>query len=144
MLKKALCPVTDQRIGRLTVRIHALIVVLTLMVFFITLHIIPALLLLSDFLVRVLNLPKLSPIGIASRFIASQIPIKNTWENAGPKLFAARIGLMFSAAICISLLTGNLTAAIIAAGILAFFSFLEGAFGFCVACVIYPYLTKGE
>jgi hypothetical protein len=59
--------------------------------------------------------------------------------NAGPKIFAARVGLILSASGAIALLMGNLPLAMIFAGVLSFFAFLESAFNYCVACKLYPY-----
>jgi hypothetical protein len=60
--------------------------------------------------------------------------------DKGPKVFAARIGIVFTAIIVISILANAPVLAIIFASVLALFAFLEAAFGFCVACVIYPYV----
>jgi hypothetical protein len=136
------CPITNKKISKLVVRIHALIVVSTLLAFLITLHIIPGIFLFTDFLVRVLDRPQLSLFGHLARFIAIHLPINQGYENAGPKLFAARIGLLFSAIILFSLLFGSHGVAIITASLFALFAFLEGVFGFCVACLVYPYLAK--
>jgi hypothetical protein len=62
--------------------------------------------------------------------------------NAGPKIFAARIGLVFSVIILLATLIGLITTALVFATILGIFSFLEAAFGICVACKLYPYVYK--
>jgi hypothetical protein len=62
--------------------------------------------------------------------------------NAGPKIFAARIGLIFSALIVLTYLLNAKILAFIIAGILGLFSFLEAFFGLCVACEIYPYIYR--
>ena len=62
--------------------------------------------------------------------------------NAGPKLFAARIGIVFSAAVVILHLIGLPFSAFTVAGVFAFCAFLEAAFSFCVACRIYPFVYK--
>jgi hypothetical protein len=66
------------------------------------------------------------------------LALDTVYINAGPKIFAARIGLIISGLI---ILTGIVKLNILAnsfAGILGLFSFLEAAFGYCVACKIYP------
>ena len=60
--------------------------------------------------------------------------------NAGPKVFAARIGLILATTIIVFLIFSNAVGAMIFAGILGFFSFMEAVFNFCVACKIYPYI----
>jgi uncharacterized membrane protein YagU involved in acid resistance len=77
-----------------------------------------------------------------SKRIVKLLQLKKNLINAGPKIFAARIGLLVSSAICIFSLIGfNLTALVLAA-VLALFSFLETAFEYCVACEIYPHLNR--
>jgi hypothetical protein len=142
MHKNAFCPISDRKVDTAVVRTHALINTAIILVFLFTQNIFLALFLLADFLVRVANFPKLSLTGIAARTLAPYLPIKSKTENAGPKLFAARIGLLFAIIIALSVAFGNIPFALTAAGVLAFFSLLEGAFGICVACLIYPYVLQ--
>ena len=142
MYKNAFCPISDKRVNSAVVRTHALINVLLLLVFLFTQNLYIALFLLVDFLVRVLNFPNLSIAGIAARNWVRALNINGKPENAGPKLFAARIGLLFTIIISGGVLFGFPLLSFIAASVLTFFSFLEGAFGICVACLIYPYFRK--
>jgi hypothetical protein len=142
MYKNAFCPISEKRVNTAVVRTHALISVAVLLAFIFTQNLFVALFLLSDFLVRVLNFPRLSLLGVVARWIVNTLGIQGKQENAGPKLFAARIGLLFTLIIAGSLIFGSVTLSVYAAIVLAFFSFLEGAFGFCVACVIYPWVHK--
>ena len=59
--------------------------------------------------------------------------------NAGPKIFAARIGLTLTVIAFLFALFNFNQAATITMAILGFFSFLEFSLGICVACKIYPY-----
>jgi hypothetical protein len=142
MYLNAFCPISDQRVNTAVIRTHALINVLILAILLIFPSALLALFLFTDFLVRVIKFPKLSIVGILARWIVQRFRLKGVQENAGPKLFAARIGLLFAFAITVLLITGNTSASLVVAGILTFFSLLEGVFGFCVACLIYPYVYK--
>jgi hypothetical protein len=62
--------------------------------------------------------------------------------NAGPKIFAAHIGLIFSCLIIISFVLNSFLPAYSLAGVLLLFSFLEAAYGICVACEIYPFVYR--
>lgn len=88
------------------------------------------------------NFPQLSLVGLAARAITRLLPHNGKMENAGPKLFAARIGLLFSIGIVGGLLSGGTGLALTFTAVLAIFSLLEGALGFCMACVIYPYFYR--
>jgi hypothetical protein len=142
MYKNALCPVSDKKINSAVIRIHASINVLIIGAFLLFPNIYVAMFLFADFLVRVINFPKLSVVGIVAQWIAKRLRLKGNQENAGPKLFAARIGLMFTFLIAASLIGGNVFAAMVLAGVLAFFSLLEGALGICVACLMYPFVHR--
>ena len=95
-----------------------------------------------DFLIRTTNNSRYSPIANLSVAIVKYTKIENSYVNAGPKLFATRVGLIFSSLIFIaSLLNANLLTLSLTS-ILVFFSFLEAVFGFCVACKLYPFIYK--
>lgn len=136
------CPISNKRIDEQIARLNGFFTFLLVTLFIITrLWYIPAFL-TFDFLMRSTNLSKMSPISFLSRRIAQSFSIKKKLINAGPKIFAARIGLVVSAAIFIFTLIGLNSSTLILAGILALFSFLETAFGFCVACEIYPHVNR--
>ncbi len=142
MYKNTFCPISDKRVNSAVVRTNALINVILLLVFLITQNMYIAFFLLADFLVRVMNFPKFSVTGIAARRMVTALGIRGKTENAGPKIFAARIGLIFTLLISGSLLLGYPLFSLGAAAVLTFFSFLEGAFGICVACMIYPHFQR--
>jgi len=142
MNKNLFCPVSEQSVNKVAIRTQALVTVSILILILFTQNIYLGLFLLLDFLVRAINLQQLSLTGHAARLITRLLPFKRRLENAGPKQFAARIGFIFSLAIIIALYTGNMSPALLMAGLLMLFSFLEGAFGICVACIIYPHFYR--
>jgi len=91
---------------------------------------------------RTTDRAKFSLVAISSKNIAKYLHVKELLINAGPKIFAARIGLILSSLIVISYLLNAKILAMIIAGMLGLFSFLEAALGFCVACEIYPYIYR--
>jgi hypothetical protein len=98
--------------------------------------------LLVDFLLRGFEVPQYSPLAIISKNATQLLALKPKLINSGPKLFAARVGVLFSSLILISTLFGLKTLAITFAGIFGVCAFLEAAFGFCVACQIYPFIYR--
>jgi hypothetical protein len=136
----AICPISDKKINERVARINAIFTVLLLVVFAFTRQwFIPGFLAI-DFLMRSGNLSRYSPIGFSSRNIIQLLSLEELLINAGPKIFAARIGLVFSVVILLATLIGLITTALVFATILGIFSFLEAAFGICVACKLYPFL----
>jgi hypothetical protein len=138
----ALCPISDKKINERIARVNAIITVFLLLTFIITNNIIAIVFLAIDFFLRASGFSKYSLIAIASKAIIRWLQIKDRFINAGPKIFAARIGLVLTGLTILSLLLSFSSLSFAIAGILGLFSFLEGVFGFCVACQIYPVLYK--
>lgn len=138
----AICPISDKRINERVARVNGAFTVLLLILFGVTSQwFIPAFLAV-DFLMRSGRLSKYSPVGYSSRNIVQILSLEELLINAGPKIFAARIGLVFSVIILLASLTGLNATAFVLATVLGVFSFLEAAFGICVACKIYSVLYK--
>jgi hypothetical protein len=139
---QAVCPITDKKINERVARINAFITVL-LVVSFIVFNFWPALVLLAiDFVTRGFFDSRCSVICITSKWIVSTFNLKGKVMNAGPKIFAAQVGLVFSIVAITLFFAGFQIAGIAVASILGLFSFLETAFGFCVACKLYPLFRK--
>ncbi|WP_303918664.1 DUF4395 domain-containing protein [Draconibacterium sediminis] len=136
----AICPISDKKINEGAARLNAVFVTLLLLVFLLTNQwLIPAFLAI-DFLMRSGNLSRYSPIGFSSRNIIQILPLGELHINAGPKIFAARIGFIFSLVIFITAISDLLWSSLAVSGILFLFSFLEAVFGICVACKLYPFI----
>lgn len=138
----AICPVSEKMVNEPVVRITAGFTFILLLVFFQTLSLLPIAFLALDFFLRAVNLGKYSVIGFLSRNLASALKLKEKKINAGPKIFAARIGFLFCAIVISALLLSYPVAAMIVAGILGLFVLLEAVCGFCMACVVYPFLYQ--
>jgi hypothetical protein len=139
---QAVCPITDKRINERVARINALITVL-LVASFLVFKFWGALVFLAvDFCLRGFFDSKCSLICITSKWIVSRFNLGGKVINAGPKIFAAQVGLVFSIVAIALSFSGFLTSGLIVASILGLFSFLETTFGFCVACKLYPILRN--
>ena len=136
------CPVSDKRIDERAARINGAITFLLAVSFLATGSIIPVIFLAADFFLRSGDYSKYSLIAVSSRNIVKYFNLSEVLINAGPKIFAARIGLVFSSIILLSYFFDANVISYAFAGILAFFSFLESVFGLCVACEIYPFIYK--
>jgi hypothetical protein len=138
----AICPISNKKINERVARVNGAFTVLLLILFgFTGQWFIPAFLAI-DFLMRSGNLSRFSPVGYSSRNIIKFLSVEELLINAGPKIFAARIGLAFSAVILVASATGMDLTALAFAAVLGVFSFMEAAFGICVACKIYPFVYR--
>jgi hypothetical protein len=142
MKSNALCPVSDKRINERVARTNGGLTVLLLVVFGVTQSIIPVVFLALDFLIRSTDYSKYSLVAISSKSIVRYLALNENFINAGPKIFAARIGFVLSSLIVLSFACNAYLPAMALAGILGLFSFLEAVFGLCIACEIYPFVYR--
>ena len=142
MKSYAFCPISDRQINEQVARLNATFTLLILIVFGITQNIFPLAFLMVDFLLRAIPYSKLSLIGISSQNIVRYLSVGENLINAGPKIFAARIGLLMSILIIVAHILSLFIVSWVLAGILILFSFLEAVFGICVACEIYPFIYR--
>jgi hypothetical protein len=138
----AFCPISDKRIDERVVRINATLTFAFILLFVFTSSTWLLAILAVDFFLRSSQFSKYSFIGYMSRQMAKFLSSKMNFINAGPKIFAARVGLVFSLMIVTTSFLGFELLALGIALVLGTFSFLESAFGFCVACKIYPFIHK--
>lgn len=134
-----ICPVSDRNINENLTRFNAFYTFAFALGFLFTGSIWFLPVIIIDFSLRLMMNGKLNPIIWFNSFLIDEINIPVLMINAGPKIFAARIGLTLALLGLIFALFEFSLAAQITMGILGFFSFLEFGFGICVACKIYPY-----
>jgi hypothetical protein len=137
-----LCPITDRRIDERVARINGVITVFLVLLFVVFNFWIGLLFLALDFAIRGFIDSTYSPVCRLSKSIAKSMNYKPKLINAGPKIFAAQVGLFLAALALVGFAIGNSLFFLVVAGVLGFFSFLESAFGFCVACQLYPLFRK--
>ena len=102
------------------------------------------LLIAYGFIARVAAGPRFSPLGLlVTKVLTPALPFKEKLVPGPPKRFAQAIGVVFSVtAAVLAVGLGLTTAAYVVLGVLAFFAFLESAFGLCVGCRVFAVLMK--
>lgn len=95
-----------------------------------------------DFFIRAFTPWPVSPLSLMARSIAGILGLEPRPINAGPKIFAARIGFFFAAVIAVLAFMNLTTVAVSLAGVLALFAALESFFAVCVGCHIYSLLNR--
>jgi hypothetical protein len=95
-----------------------------------------------DFYFRSFGLANYSAVALISKSLVKLFSLQPKPINAGPKVFAARIGFVFTILVLLSSVLGLDIAAYVFTVIFAVCAFLEAAVGFCVACQIYPLVYK--
>ena len=138
------CPISEKQINERIARLSASISFILTAIFLVTFFKPVLILLILDYIVRGFFDPKFSFIRIVSQFISNSFGISPKFINAGPKIYAAKIGSILSTALLVAFQFEFITLAYFFAGILIFFLFLEGVFGLCVACKMYPFIFNNK
>lgn len=95
-----------------------------------------------DFVIRGFWQPKYSPLATAGRGIVSLLNKPSEMVDAAPKIFAARIGVIFSIASALLLAFNLTTVATVVILLLTICAFLEAIFNFCLGCWMYSILPR--
>ncbi|MDH3348374.1 MAG: DUF4395 domain-containing protein [Desulfobulbaceae bacterium] len=136
------CPITDRQIDETVVRLVALLVFIIITIGYFKLLPWFSTALALDFFIRAFTKWPISYLAILAKFISKFFNLPTKPINAGPKIFAARLGFLFTLAISLfGFMQFNTTAAILA-GALATCAALEAFFSICIGCSIYSILVK--
>ncbi len=143
------CPISGEQRDQTVVRIVAGLVfgisLLSLLLSF-TQNVLLSGIILSllafDFLVRAFMKPKYSILAFLGRIIARSFGFQVRMVDAAAKIFAARIGVLFSASSALLFLFQQQTAGQVVLFILIFCAGLEFIVEFCLGCYVYGLLPR--
>jgi len=139
---KEMCPISFKQVNERAAQINAALAIFSIIIFLFTAHKWIILILAVDFFIRgFLNL-SYSFYSAISKTILRIFKIRPLMVNAGPKIFAAKIGFIFCCIIAASYLLNFQKIGLIICSIFMFFAALEAIFRFCLACRIYPFIYK--
>jgi len=140
-MKKIICPVSGQRANENVVRITAFWVILLTGLFIMVPNPFIPLYLAVDFYIRAFTKSRYSPLSWISAGIARSLNLTPNWIDKAPKIFAARVGFLFSLTMLVLTITGLPVAAVSTASVLVLFAFLECGLNFCAGCWVYTYIV---
>ena len=140
-MKQLVCPVSNEKINENLTRLNAFFTILLVAAGFVFNSVLFPLFLLGDFIIRAFTKSKYSPVSYVSQSVAAWLQLSKKTTNKAPKIFAARLGFIMTLLIAVLLLLQLYTASLVVASVLAFFAFLEFAFGICVGCFLYTYVV---
>ena len=136
------CPIVDRQVDETVVRLISLLVCLIAVIGCFAFLPWVAVALALDFFVRAFTSLPISYLALTAKSIAKMLHLQSKPINGGPKIFAARMGFVFTVVIAILGFMHLSTAAVVLAAALAFFAALEAIFSFCIGCHIYSILQK--
>lgn len=139
---KAICPLSFKQVNERAVQINAALALLSIIIFFFTPYKWIIFLLSIDFLIRGFFNPSYSFYGAISKSILRILNINPVMVNAGPKIFAAKIGFIFCCVIFVFYFLEFRAISLFVGSFFVFFAGLEAIFSVCIACKIYPLIHK--
>ena len=134
------CPIGPGQVDENVVRLNALGTLVLVAISMATASPVPVLFLAIDLSLRILLRGRYSPLVRVNRLLARRLRLEPVLVNAAPKILAAKIGFAAALAMVLLIHQGVHGAGIAVGSALVLFTFLESAFGICVACLIYPLL----
>ena len=136
------CPVSGVTVNENRVRVTALFVFFASLSYLLSPGWVAPGLLAIDFFLRASGQGKLSPLNAVSGWVVRLLKMGNIPIDQAPKRFAAGIGAALACALLIADICRLSTTAFVITLVLALFSFLESALGFCAGCHVYTLMTR--
>ncbi len=140
MIKSLICPVSALRVNESVVRTVALTVAVVAGLYAYTGSLYFILLLVADFYIRAFTTLPYSPISWLASQLVQRLHLPVLLIDRAPKLFAARVGFLFSAVILL-LYFVHPPSSVIVSLVLIVFALLEAFLNICVGCLVYSYLV---
>ncbi len=140
-MNSLICPVSPLRVEANTVRLTALLISAFVAAYLISNSIYFILFICIDFSIRAFTEIKFSPLSWLASTTRRALKLPDNKIDKAPKIFAARVGLIFSLSIIILYVVGLFKTAAAVALVLLFFAMLESFLNFCFGCVVYSYIV---
>jgi len=137
-----MCPISFNQVNERAVQVNAALALLSIIMFFFTPYKWLIFVLSIDFLIRGFFNPSYSFYSAVSKTILRVFKIKPQMVNAGPKIFAAKIGFIFCCIIAVCYFLNYHVMSLAVGYVFVFFAALEAIFRVCIACKIYPFIYK--
>lgn len=135
-----ICPISKDKVDRNVVRVTGFIVAMLVLLFAITANPLIILFTAVDFYIRAFTSLTISPVAWLAKNLTKAFHLKGEMIDKAPKLFAGRVGLIFSASSSLLFLVSPVASITVALTLMAF-ALLESLFNFCVGCVVYTYIV---
>jgi hypothetical protein len=142
MSNTVVCPVSFITVNENRVRITAVFVLFASLSYLLAPGWVVPALLAVDFLLRACGKGRYSPFNLLSGGIVRLLKIANKPIDQAPKRFAAGIGFALTSILLAADLCALPVIALVVALVLALFSFLESALGFCAGCQVYSLVKR--
>ena len=137
--KSLLCPISPLRVGETTARLTGLLAAALIGVYALT-GAGPIMLALAiDYGVRAGSRWRHSPLSWLAARLVGALRLPNRPIDKAPKMFAARVGMLFALASSMLVLLDPPTSLVVALTLLGF-ALLEALLNICIGCLVYTYV----
>lgn len=135
-----ICPISPLRVNENVVRLTASGIALLVVFYLATGSPSLILVLLLDFSLRAFTTLKYSPLSWLAAQIAQRLALPEIKIDKAPKIFAARVGFLFSVVILVLAFIHPLSSLVVSVVLLGF-ALLEAVFNICAGCLVYSYVV---
>lgn len=138
-MQTLICPISGQRISRHVVRLTGLMMSTMIALYLLTGSIAFIMVIVFDYFIRAFTTLPYSPFGWVAMQIVRHVDWAPSQVDKAPKIFAARVGLLFAVGTALLYLVHTPASMIVGAALMTF-ALLESVFDFCVGCFVYTYI----
>ena len=136
------CPISTERVNSTLTKVYSIFTLSVITLFLFTPFKEIIYVSAADFVIRIFFGIRYSPICTLIKFGLKVGNIPTHMINAGPKKFAAKIGMLFTVVISIGVIY-NLPILSLITAVVAFIAIgAEVFFDYCIACKLYTYLPE--
>jgi Domain of unknown function (DUF4395) len=137
--KSLLCPISPLRVGETTARLTGLLAAALIGVYALTGAAAIMLVLALDYGLRAGSRWRYSPLSWLATRLVRVLRLSDRPIDKAPKMFAARVGMLFALASALLTLVHPLSGLVVALVLLGF-ALLESLLNICVGCLVYTYM----
>jgi len=135
-----ICPISKKTANKAVVRLTGFLIATLIVVYALINSVYIILVILIDFIIRAFTSLKYSPLSWLATQIAKVFHLKPITIDKAPKIFASRVGFLFSiTALALYPMSPQISLIILL--VLMAFALLEALFDFCVGCIVYTYVV---
>ncbi len=136
------CPISTERVNSTLTKVYSIFTFSVISLFLFTPFKEIIFISAADFVIRIFFGIKYSPVCTMIKFGLKMSNAPVHMVNAGPKKFAAKVGLLFTVLISVGVIF-NIQSLSLISGSIAFVAIgAEVFFDYCLACAIYTYLPE--
>lgn len=139
-MKNLICPLSELRIDKNTVRLTGLLIAVMIAVAVYTGISWIIAFVAVDYFIRAFTKKKFSPVSRVAAELSRISGLPDNKIDKAPKIFAARVGFLFSLSSVVLYFFSHTAGAAVGLALMSF-ALLESVFDVCVGCIVYTHIV---